>query len=276
MTGQELVIKMRISLVIFLITSYGFEYNLSIWQKLNESFNSEVKSIFIDANESNDIYVGTSKALFVSSNEGKDFTFVYAPSGESVVINEIYVPPEEGLTIFIATDAGLYKKSGFDNNWSRIFYSSNKEEAKCLAVKKVSGKIFLGTERGLLYKRSDSSNFVKIIGNFDNKAINQIKEYEGHLLIATNNEIFVLDVESVESKRIFFAGSYYGLKDEEEVDYEKQKILKILSTKLGNNPAVFVVTNNEIFYSYDLGIRWERIWADSIPVDKATAMVVND
>ena len=270
MIGREKFIRIIPSLVVFMIVSYGFGYNLSIWKKSNESFNSEVKSIFISKNEN--VYVGTSKALFASGNGGKDFNFVFSPPGENITINDIYVPPDDELTIFVATDSGLYKKSGLNKNWSRIYYSSNKEEARCLAVKKVGNKLFLGTERGLLYCKNERSDFVKIKKDFDDKAIYKIKGDEDILIISSNNEVFIFDVESNESRRIFFEGKDYVLNDEDELDVENQRTIKTVSVNLGVNSIIFVATNNWIFYSYDSGNSWERINAEGIPLDKVNAI----
>ena len=274
MTSSDRRIKMMIYLVFLVVTSYGFEYSSSVWKKSNESFGSDVKNILIDSKESEKIYVGTSKALFVSNNKGRDFKFVYSPSIGGIEINEIYVPPDEEGLLYLVTDRGLYERSGF-NNWSRSFYFSNKAESKCLAVRKVGQKVFLGTEKGLLYKGSDSTGFVKIIENFKDKPINQIEVYGEILIISTNNEIFTLDTESLESERIFFVQGSSGVLDEKNVQVYENTI-KAISIKTGLNPVIFVATKNGIFYSYQKGLEWEEMNVDSIPIESATSMLVYD
>jgi len=102
MIGREKFIRIIPSLVVFMIVSYGFGYNLSIWKKSNESFNSEVKSIFISKNEN--VYVGTSKALFASGNGGKDFNFVFSPPGENITINDIAAKVAVTEILLVAVD----------------------------------------------------------------------------------------------------------------------------------------------------------------------------
>jgi len=76
--------KIRITLLFVIAWScLGFSSDSSIWNRsAYDIYESDIRSILIDQRNNDNIYVGTSKALYRSSDRGRNYQVILMPSGQ--------------------------------------------------------------------------------------------------------------------------------------------------------------------------------------------------
>src|SRR3989344_201684 len=145
---------LRLVLLVFFISfaSFGFSYQSATWKKIGSGiYEPAVVKLAADPHDPSAIFAATNKALYRSSDGGKQYDPVFQVSGEFEGINDIYIDPTKPQNIFAATDAGLYFSPDAGKHWQRDFYSSDERSRKCLALLRAGGTLYLGTGDGLLY-----------------------------------------------------------------------------------------------------------------------------
>ena len=266
-----------ISLII--AVSFGFSSDSSVWKKVGEGiYESDVHSILVDPKEDAVVYVGTSKALYKSVDGGKNYQMVLRPSGEQKGVNDIYIPIDQPEIVYAATDAGLYENANKSKIWQRIYHSSDVRSESCLSVIRDKNQIYLGTQNGLFHKTDQETNWQKMKGAMDNRAIYKFAGDQQFLYIATGQILFRLDKQTKEIQNIFSL----GIGEERSIDEatgevfasrEDQSIKFIQVTNLPRS-YIFLVTSKGIYFSSDHGKEWDLLPANNLALDDLTSLLI--
>ncbi len=240
------------------------------WQKAGRGINEPcVLKIAVDPRDPSLIFAATVRALYRSSDGGKNYQAVFQDPG----INDIYIDPPR---ILIAGDDGLYISPDVGGRWQRIYFSSDENAKVCRSVIEQDGIFYLGTAKGLWTKPMDGKDWRRVEGELGQAPIEHIKRHQGSVLIATDRALFRRDMKTGGYSQIFTAGigqSREESGDPQENPEQARGPIRFIETS-GN--YIFVATSTGIYASADEGRQWQRLSSDHVPLSDITALLVVD
>ncbi len=81
---------------------------------------TRIYDIAIDADNSDILFVATSKGLLISTNEGDSWCRIDIGTNQAEAIRSIVMMPNDSDTLFIGTVEGLLRSKDRGRNWERI------------------------------------------------------------------------------------------------------------------------------------------------------------
>ncbi|MDD5116330.1 MAG: hypothetical protein PHW98_04625 [Candidatus Omnitrophica bacterium] len=124
--------------------------------------------VLLASTDGSKIFAGGCGGLWKSWNAGKDWRRVLRFNAGSEGVNALAFGHSGPVTVYAATEKGLYRSVDSGEHWQRIFKGRNDPENRCIAVSDVRGTIFLGTQSGLLISRDGGRVWSRQKGRFDN------------------------------------------------------------------------------------------------------------
>jgi len=273
-------IKIFILLILGTIPHWGFIDTPHVWNRVgNGVLESDILYLDIHPTKKSIIFATTPQGLYRSVNGGGDFQFVLSPQGSDKTVNQIYIQPEGILTIYAATNSGVYQSQDEGRRWEQIFYASDAATRKCLSILADNTTIYVGTLNGLFYKRREASIWQRGQDILDKEAVFLMAKDEYYLYFATENKVFRLDQETNELETIFTRHTREE-KALEEITTDKTetsvpksfiKAIRVLPTLLSH---IYLATTDGLFHSTDYGETWYLIPSGGIVWADVTSLIV--
>jgi ligand-binding sensor domain-containing protein len=184
---------------------YGvFHNNKYTWQGthyITGLATSRVDAIFKDENS---YWLGGNS----TASEGSGITFINFQSGEGkhyraedvhrIDSDNVFAIAGNKHTIWFGTDAGLLRYDKKENLWKNYSLFSGLPENTVLSLILKNDTLFIGTYGGMAIF-SLHTNEMETIGQFDNISINSFAIYNDHLLIATDDGVFLMREKKFET-----------------------------------------------------------------------------
>ena len=263
--------------------TFGFSYQSATWQKIGSGiYEPAVVKLAADPHDPSAIFAATNKALYRSSDGGKQYDPVFQVSGEFEGINDIYIDPTKPQNIFAATDAGLYFSPDAGKHWQRDFYSSDERSRKCLALLRAGETLYLGTGDGLLYKTAAEQSWSAVGNELSRNAVNHIAAGGRFIYFATDDAVYDLDLKTNGYSRIFTAGSAQAVAaDENENAVESESggetarpLVRFVRAADDDDTAIYVATARGIYLSGDGGRHWRLLANPPVDLETLNALVL--
>src|SRR3989338_8454317 len=263
----------------------GFSSSGAAWTRLNIAFqDGEVNTIAIDE-ASGAIYAGTSKAVYKSTNLGRDYKAVLPLTGSERKVNHLYINPANPQEIYAAADSGLYQSADAAQSWQKIFHANDESSRQCHWVLIVDDALYLATGKGLLSKglTDPSSSWKKVSGVFQNSRVLFLARDELYLYIAADSELFRMDKGAGNIQKVFSMVGHEANGNGEEAESDLTEIpeqtqkrqITFLSAGRSKN-QIYVCTVKGIFVSRDHGQSWEGLEIDALPLEETTSFAALD
>ena len=263
----------------------GFSSSGAAWTRLNIAFqDGEVNAIAIDE-ASGAIYAGTSKAVYKSTNLGRDYKAVLPLTGSERKVNHLYINPANPQEIYAAADSGLYQSANAAQSWQKIFHANDESSRQCHWVLIVDDALYLATGKGLLSKglTDPSSSWKKVSGVFQNSRVLFLARDELYLYIAADSELFRMDKGAGNIQKVFSMVGHEANGNGEEAESDLTEIpeqtqkrqITFLSAGRSKN-QIYVCTVKGIFVSRDHGQSWEGLEIDALPLEETTSFAALD
>ncbi len=128
--------RISVFLVLGLICliSLGFINHQHDSNRVNQSFlEKDIRFVTGHPQKKDVLFVGTSRSLYQSIDNGQNFEEILRPQGSNAGVNYlyIYVPDDtDEIDFYAATDSGLYVSHNQGSSWKRIFYSKDENKSK--------------------------------------------------------------------------------------------------------------------------------------------------
>ncbi|WP_299622534.1 T9SS type A sorting domain-containing protein [uncultured Tenacibaculum sp.] len=200
--GGEWITPMAMNKEGELFAGYSHLYQLvnNNWQKISNSFGSDITHMEIDPNNSNIIYVTTGNSLFRSQDKGQSFSNIFTFSRET--ITSIEISNGDSSTGWVTTNNKVYKTtalSGFFITFTDITNNLPSENKLIIKHHERSGNntVYLGTNLGVYFINDNLMEWQSFDNNLPNTQITDldINEEDSKLYAATYGRgIFSTDI----------------------------------------------------------------------------------
>jgi len=262
-----------------LFVSYGFSSDTAVWQRVNRGiYENDIKTISVNPKNDMEVYIGTPKALYKSTDGGMNFKVILRPSGEQKRVNDIYIDPVDLSVIYAATDAGLYESRDFGEHWDRIYYASDPDSRKCLSVIRYKQTVYLGTGNGVFKKIDKESDWQNINGRFYRKSIYHIEEEEDFIYFATGQKVYSFNKQTSKIRQIFSMGIGKGIKSGDlsnaSFDDRQDQYIKTVKVSSGSETYLVIGTINGVYLSADTGKDWQQLPSNNLAAEDITSLSV--
>jgi photosystem II stability/assembly factor-like uncharacterized protein len=204
------------------------------WNLIYKGKEGSGKNVLSIASSVNNILIGTSNGLYLSTDSCKTWKKVSGLEGKQITV--LAVLPED--TIYAATERGLYKSTKNINSWERVFYSRNQEVDQIVNPEDLEGQeydeltassnqinsivfaeqsklLYIGTQKGVFKSQIDNGIWTLMPEQgLLSKNINKlIINGEQELFAATKNGLFKLDSTNSNWLQIYKGISSNEIKD---------------------------------------------------------------
>ena len=217
---------------------YRLEDDEETWIKINDGMNAAfIWDIFADEATGN-IYVGTEQGLFLSDNNGNEWTKIltgYDVRGVSVSpIGDIYAG---------TWGAGAFKSTNGGGDWNETNNGLDNLAVNALVINS-SGNIFVATVGGGIYKSTNGgSNWIKLDVGY---------EFIWTLAVTNNDELYA---------GTYGDGVYFS--DDNGANWYKSNFglpaEYVYSISVDNNNTYISTWSNGVYTSNDGGISWNTV-----------------
>lgn len=260
------------------LLSLGFVSNNPSWEKVTSGLReSEISCICIHPKEEFALFVGTSKAVYQSNNNGKSYQATLQVAGSTKRVHALYMTPSEPHFLYAATDSGLFMSQDGSSDgrvWEKIFYFKDPLKRQCLAVIADDKGIYLGTGDGFFYKYGNSQVWQRA----GDEAVYLISQDHQYLYVGTARELFRFNKANRDIKVIFSLGAREEGFDNEDVEQysgtnalQQIKAMDILS---GETSIIYIATTKGVFLSSNQGESWDRFDSEGLPFEDITSLLV--
>src|SRR4051812_2498665 len=99
--------------ITFLIVLFLSLHTLAQWQQTNGPFGGNIQCM---ATNGNNVYAGTYNGVYVSANNGTNWTLQTNGLASTDVRSIVFC----GTTIFAGTSGGIYSSTNLGNNWIAV------------------------------------------------------------------------------------------------------------------------------------------------------------
>jgi hypothetical protein len=248
-------------LMLVALVNLGFADSGS-WQKSSGGIlEPQINSIQPDPNDSNTVYAGTDKALYLSEDQGRTFRAILQIQGSDKSINDVY-RPQWGKDLYVATGSGVYATDNTGLSWKNIFSPSEGRARQCFAVFSEDDVVYVGTLAGLYYKGASDSTWHRESGDLGNEPVYEITADEQNLYFTGDRRIYrkrKANDRGSEIKVIFDAG-LIGENEGEEFSETEEHLLPQRHIKDFTAVKGFLFVGNDgVSYSSDEGQTWHSL-----------------
>ena len=111
------------------------------------------------------------------------------------------------LIVVLDVSSGMAQTSlDSGKSWERIYFASDGAARQCLSVLQYGDWIYLGTKKGLFYKKAWEARWIQVKENLNDDPVYQIAGDENFLYLATDQSVFRLEKETRKLLKIYSAG----------------------------------------------------------------------
>ncbi len=260
---------MLIFFVLNSLSASGFSSQPLTWQKSGSGiYEPAVVELAVHPHDPSLIFAATDKALYRSSDGGKNYQVIFRAAG----INNIYI---DSGHIFAVTDQGLYESRDKGIRWERIYYSSDEQSRRALALIRADETLYLGTAKGLFARSVQEQNWSAVGNALSRKPVYQIVSAEHFIYFVTDDALYDLDRRGNSYGRLFTAGSAQTATEEEPVSEEEagRRLIRFAQVAPEDN-AIYLATSHGIFLSGDEGGHWRQLANPPVDLEMLNAFVV--
>ena len=264
--------KIIISLITFIfvfsffltVSESGFVKSETIWNKASNGIREEnIKCILIDLKDSDRIFVGTERSVYLSKDAGKYYKKVLNVSGRNSKVNLLTQDNDRPEIIYAATSDGLYRTNNKGKSWRNIFKGMNSLQRYCNEVSIVHKVIYLATKEGLFFSLDNAKTWKRISGTLGNAEIISIAKGEDNIYLATEEGIYSLSFDLKTQNKLYsiFTKETNDNNDFDDNDSEETKgFSRIASIKVDskNSQNIYFSSDQGLFLSVDAGKSWQR------------------
>jgi hypothetical protein len=264
--AKNIVNVVLISLLIFLLGGYICFAGEVEWQEIGRGI-LDVKSVLVNPDNPNIIYIGTSAGVFKTEDAGEIWRYVLSIKGQNKRVNFLLFDPRNENSLYAATANGLFYSSNQGNNWSRTFKGKNSFENECTGLAILPYGIYLGTKAGLFVSKDKGRSWHKETGKFGTSCILAItynlKEPD-YIYVACRDGVFRSKDSGQSWEKIFVASPTENGNDAEEAtedqdEAERFSNLRYISIDPNNANCLYLATSRGIYISQDKGQNWEPL-----------------
>ncbi|MBN2121320.1 MAG: hypothetical protein JW734_09750 [Candidatus Omnitrophica bacterium] len=255
---MRLIIGILLGFAVFYVPAFSDES----FEKLS-GLDEDLHSLAISPFKDKMIFVGSSKAVFRSGDQGRNFKKIFVIKGDLKKVNYILFDPYQHGKIFVATGSGLYVTSDLGQSFRKIFKAQDEEGSflQCLTLGKDKGLIYLGTNRGLYLGEDDVYVFRKASGIPKFSTVYDIKVIPQNetILVATSAGLYAGKPNENDFARVFISRSV----EEPPSGFDEEESLRNIPMCVyqdPKNPAdVYLGTSSGLFISNNLGRTFKKL-----------------
>ncbi|MCK5178414.1 MAG: hypothetical protein KAR32_02710, partial [Candidatus Omnitrophica bacterium] len=272
--------KIRLILMLLVIcTGLGFSGDSFVWNKNGQgTYEYDVQKLLVDPMNDAHIYAGTSKALYKSIDNGRNYRMILRLSGEPKGVNDIFIPSDDSEIVYAATDAGLYESLDGGKAWKRIYFSSDAKVQRCLSVIRYGDMIYLGTQKGLFYKRRREAQWNQVKEGLDDDPVYHIVQDGRFLYASTLQAVFRLEKKTRKLQKIFSLGIGKSFDTGNALDKistgVRDQSIKFIEVLDFRPPHILVATTQGIYLSSDNGAGRDSLPTGNIALEDLTSLLV--
>ena len=266
-------LRLIASLFFISLAALGFTDQSAIWQKIGTGIDEPaVVKMAVHPHDPSIIFAGTAKALYQSSDGGRRYKVVFQTSG----INDIYIDPKQPRNVYAATDAGLYESRDGGNHWQRIYYSSDAQSRRCLALTRAGEILYLGTGKGLFYQSVHETTWSAVGSELSRKSVSHIAAGGRFLYFAAGDALYDLDLRTNGYSRVFTAGSGGVMIADEDVSEEEagERLVRFVRVADDDDTVIYAATARGIYLSGDKGRHWRLLANPPIALETLNAFLI--
>ncbi|MDD3987888.1 MAG: hypothetical protein PHS12_05000 [Candidatus Omnitrophica bacterium] len=249
----------------FLFTWAGISWGDNVWEGISREL-LNAKSVALDPDEAEVIYLGTDKGLFRSQDSGKSWRNLFLSKTKKLGINLLIFDAQDKDILYAATTAGLFRSTNKGLRWERIFKGKSQAEAECLALVVLPRAMYLGTRKGLFVSHDKGRSWHKEKGKLGKTQIFNIistSSVSDLLYLASTDGLFKSSDLGDSWERVFTAYSRENGKEddsepEDQDEEDRYSEIRYLAIDPNNPEHLLLATQKGIYESKDSGVSWEN------------------
>ncbi len=209
-----------------------------------------ITSIEICPTDTNKIYIGTDKFLYLSEDGGLNWKPIISVKA---FINYIHI---ENNKTYLCTDKGLFQNFNSTKNWTLIFkgrYDSSRSVSSIIVDKE---RIFIGTNDGLYGSYDGAKQWKKIIaiGSSEITSLLVSPGDDNSIYVATDSGLLKFNVNNETCEKIFFTRKQEVDEIDTPEDIEGKEYEELNESSNTINSIVFNKAKQSIYIATKQGI----------------------
>jgi len=242
-----------------------------VWEEVTNGIpEHDFRTIAVDPQDARTVYIGTSKSLYRTLDEGKNWKNVFSGHGTLKAIHQILMTSRGD--VWIATDNGLFRSSGDGEAWEKVFSGIGEKGRRILSIVMPKGeeRIFLGTGEGLFTSLDGGKHWERGKGEILNEEVFFLATTpsQGVLYAAAPKGVYRSKDSGETWERVFVTSVEVGESPEngngmEEGDFDErftsaERVTSIV-VREGPSQTVFLGTQKGVYHSIDEGKSWFKV-----------------
>ncbi len=237
-----------------------------IWDDIGRG-NLGLKTVLINPNNPQIIYVGSSNAVLKSEDNGKNWRNILSVKGQDKAVNFLLFDPNNKNSLYAGTGNGLFYSITQGRSWCRIFQGKNYLENKCTTLATLPYGIYLGTKGGLFISKDNGRSWHKETGKIGKSYILAIAydlREPGHIYVACIDGVFRTKDNGKSWERIFINHPVESDSNGEEAaedqdEEERSSDIRYISIDPNNSNYLYLATLRGVYKSQNKGESWELL-----------------
>lgn len=225
-----------------------------LWERVSGITASELKELAVDIYNDGVIYTASDKALYKSSDHGKNWKQVFMAKGEYGVINFIAV---SGKAVFICTQNGLYSSKDGESNWRKVFKGIGENENNISHLAFLNDKAYLATKAGLFESKDNCNTWQRAQGEAGSLSIRWIEPVNEQMFLASEKGVY--RVSNAGWERVFVTRSEEKDEYDTSAEDEPMQAVKPVYSILAHKNKIYLGTGDGVFVSEDNGSSWNQL-----------------
>jgi photosystem II stability/assembly factor-like uncharacterized protein len=260
-----IVVLATVGLLVLSLATGVFALDLT-WEDIGRG-NLSLKTVLVETDNSQIIYIGSEQGIFKSEDEGESWRSIFSARGTNRGVNFLLFASDDKNSLYAATGNGLFYSANQGNNWKRIFRGKNYLENECTTLAIMPYGIYLGTKQGLFVSRDKGRSWHKeggVLGNTQILAVTYNQKEPNQIYIACMKGVFKSKDSGQSWERTFISYPAEGGFEAEEIaeeqgEEEKTSGLRYISIDLNNANYLYLATSRGVYISQDKGQNWESL-----------------
>jgi hypothetical protein len=258
---------------IFFITRFCF----AEWEIASHGITEPGANLVVVDRDSGAVYAGTDHFVYVSEGEGNSWKQIFSASGQSNKINFIGVMPENGLSLLVAADDGLYVSFDSGKEWRRTY----QKKVNCIFCA-AQERVYIGTDEGIFFSDDKAGAWQLMTAGLGTIAVKSIGAGSAEKIYAcTDDRIFRSDnsgntwalVYSLIRKDIPEEALYEEFPEEQEELFAR---INYVSVDPQNPQHVYAATTKGVLFSSNEGRDWSYMTRLGLDASEVKHVIIVD
>ena len=263
---KKCIVVLAVVGVIVLSVAVGVFAADLVWQDISRG-NINVRTVLVDSDNSNIIYIGSEQGIFKSEDGGGSWRSIFSARGTNRGVSFLLFASDDKNSLYATTGNGLYFSQNRGISWNRIFKGKNSFENECTALAILSSAIYVGTKVGLFVGQDKGRSWHKesgILGNSQILNISYNLSEPGYIYIASLNGVFKTSDAGKNWERIFVAHPVENGDNGDEMSEDQDEPaqfsdIKYISIDPNNLNCLYVATSKGVYRSQNKGKSWDLL-----------------